>query len=507
MRSKVSSMTDELNRARECGRRTARQIAESAKQTEHRPKFHLASPAGWINDPNGFSFFGGEFHLFFQHHPYSAQWGPMHWGHAVTRDFVRWQDRKTALAPDTISDRDGCFSGTAIDDGGTHLIAYTGVSKSGGEEVQQQCLASGDGETYAKRAENPVITAADVPFPFQKNHFRDPKIWKEGGAYFLAAVLRKTDGRGALALFSSENLRAWKFVSVMDESTGASGMWECPDFFRLDGTDVIIVSPQEMKADEARGFHDGNNSVYMTGTLSRTSFRFARDIRTENGFTAAQIDGGIDFYAPQTALSPDGRRIMIAWMQSWESPVTPENLLWSGMMTFPRELRIRDGRLFQFPAREIERYRTNPRHGTLSFSGGGRTEQSLGAVSGRHLDIELDITPPPGKTGSISFHIAKDGGSYAELKYDAAHGTLFFDRSRTLAPGAISFRRMNVSPCKTDGILRLRLLLDTSSLEAFANGGEAAFTNVFFMPPRAKGIFVCADAGFSLEYSCFGIEA
>lgn len=499
-------MTDDLlKKARDCERRTADRIDSSAEQTEHRPRFHFASPAGWINDPNGFSSFGGEFHLFFQHHPYSAQWGSMHWGHAVTRDFVRWQNKGAALAPDTDADKGGCFSGTAIDDEGTHVIAYTGVVKEGGEELQQQCLAAGSSGTYRKYGRNPVITAADVPFPFQRNHFRDPKIWKEGGAYFLAAALKQMDGRGALALFSSSDLHAWKFVSVMDESTGISGMWECPDFFRLDGTDVIIVSPQEMKADGSRGFHDGNNSVYMAGALNRATFRFERKSLPENGFTAAQIDGGTDFYAPQTAPSPDGRRIMIAWMQSWESPVTPEHLLWSGMMTFPRELRIKNGRLLQSPVREIEQYRTNPRRRTLSFSGGGRTEQGFGGIRGRHLDIGLRIMPPAGRTGSISFQFAKSGGRYAELKYDAGRGTLTFDRSRTLNPGALPLRSMNVQA--EDGALSLRILLDTSSIEAFANGGKSALTGVFFMPRDAQDIAVAADAGFSVECICFDIEA
>lgn len=499
-------MSDALNKAREYEKLAAGRIAAMPQQAELRPHFHFASPAGWINDPNGFSFFGGKCHLFFQYYPYAAQWGAMHWGHAVTDDFVRWQYKGAVLAPDTPADCAGCFSGTAIDDGGQHLIAYTGVIRENGGELQQQCIASGDGETYTKLKENPVVTAESIPFPFQKNHFRDPKIWKENGTYFMAAAVKKENGGGALVLFCSQDLRAWKFVSTADESTaGMSGMWECPDIFHLDGKDIIIISPQEMKENKKLGFHCGNNCVYMTGTLDRASFRFQRDIQPENGFTAAQIDGGIDFYAAQTALSPDGRRILIAWMQNWESCITPKGSLWSGMMTFPRELHLRNGRLCQAPVRELNRFRKSHHHGTLAFSQDSKTEQTLGGIKGRCCDIELTVTVPGRKCGSISFQLAKRGSCFAELKYDANAGTLIFDRSRTPDGGSIPVRSMNVQA--KNGTLFLRLLLDISSLETFINGGEAAFTNTFFISPDSDGIAVTADKGFHLEYDFYSIEA
>ena len=132
------------------------------------------------------------------------------------------------------------------------------------------------------------------------------------------------------------------------------GMWECPDFFTLDGKDIIIVSPQSINACDQKGFHDGTNSVYMTGILDKTSCTFKTDTRKENNFYAAEIDYCIDFYAPQTMLSPDGRRIMIAWLQAWESYITPKDHTWSGMMTMPRELVLKNNRLIQRPVKEYE---------------------------------------------------------------------------------------------------------------------------------------------------------
>ena len=125
--------------------------------------------------------------------------------------------------------------------------------------------------------------------------------------------------------------------------------WDCPDIFNLENRDVIIISPQQVQSDKQKGFHDGNNSVYMTGIFDKEKFTFTKDVRTENNFYAAELDYGIDFYAPQTMQSPDGRRIMIAWLQAWESYLTPKNFSWSGMMTLPRELFFKDDCLYQRP--------------------------------------------------------------------------------------------------------------------------------------------------------------
>ncbi|MGN0756111.1 glycoside hydrolase family 32 protein [Treponema sp.] len=475
------------------------EIQESLKSQQQKfllPAFHAFSPAGWCNDPNGFSFFGGKCHLFFQYHPYSTQWGPMHWGHLCTSDFVRWEILEPALAPDSASDCEGCFSGTAIEFEGRHILVYTGVSKNAkGETLQNQCLSEGDGLCYKKFPHNPVISAADVPFEFQKGDFRDPKLWREDGKFYMACVLKLPDGKGALICFRSENLLDWKFVSVIDKSSGKSGMWECPDIFKLDGKDVVIFSPQEMKADFDNGLHDGNNSVYMIGILKRPEFVFEREMRTENSLDFAQIDGGIDFYAPQTCLVPDGRRIMIAWMQNWESYITPKNYLWSGMMTFPRELELKNGKLFQNPVREILSYRKNCERGVVcGTSGFIKNEFS-------HGDIELELfsdfeNSADCKNSNEKFSLVLSrniaGKNFSvEFTCDFVEQTLFFDRRNSVdGGGKINFRKMKLPPSSFSHEesahgknIFLRILIDTCSMEVFVNGGEAAFTNAFFLIP------------------------
>ena len=152
---------------------------------EQRPAFHATPTIGWMNDPNGFSLYQGEYHLFYLYHPYSNEWGPMHWGHLKTKDFIRWERLPAAMAPDQSYDASGCFSGSAIElPDGRQLLLYTGVQRSHNEEgfiqdIQAQCVAIGDGVDYEKYGENPVLGAADLPEGGSSIDFRDPKIWQE----------------------------------------------------------------------------------------------------------------------------------------------------------------------------------------------------------------------------------------------------------------------------------------------------------------------------------------
>ena len=181
--------------------RKAEEIAEKQIREIDRPAFHLSTRAGWMNDPNGFSFYRGEYHLFYQYYPYDSHWGPMHWGHAVSRDLLKWKYLPAVLAPDMPYDRDGCFSGSAVTlPDGRHLLMYTGVQKEYpvmGNDIQTQCLAIGDGLEYEKYEGNPVLTARDLPEGASPYDFRDPKILElEDGSYQCIMGSRPADGSG-----------------------------------------------------------------------------------------------------------------------------------------------------------------------------------------------------------------------------------------------------------------------------------------------------------------------
>ena len=208
--------------------------------------------------------------------------------------------------------------------------------------------------------------------------------------------------------------------------------------------------------------------------------------------TYSQIDFGIDFYAPETTELPDGRRIMIAWMSSWESPSTPKDYPWSGMMTFPRELRFHENSLIQNPVKEIQLYRKEHRRFEISIKSDGENHlQEIHVPDARHFDSELEF-----KIDSVDTLIFRIGNEshFSELNYCTKSMLLTFDRKNTLnSGGKINSRSVKIPP-KQNGNISLRMLADTNSIEVFANDGLIAFTNVFFLPDDCEGIFILATS-------------
>ncbi len=454
---------------------------------DERPLFHLTPLVGWMNDPNGFCYYKGQYHLFYQYHPFSRQWGPMHWGHAVTTDLLHWTYMPCALAPDTAADAGGCFSGSAVKmPDGRLLLCYTGVQPAGTfrRETQAQCVAVGDGTDFEKSLLNPVIRHAHLPEGYSEFDFRDPKIWRApDGSYRLVVANRHEEREGAILLMESKDALNWRFVGEIDASSVEYGrMWECPDFFPLDGQQVLLVSPQEMHAREE--FHAGYGTVCILGSFDEKDCRFERD-------SVQPVDHGLNFYAPQTLLAPDGRRIMVAWMDNWETcKGAPRRHPWYAQMTVPRELRIENGRLCQLPVREIETlWQDTIRHEQVTL----HEETALPGVQGRLMDMTIALHCEGSSCRRFTLHVAKDPQHYVQIRCDLARGELVFDRSRGGSRRDIAHTR-HVKADARDGVLTLRLLLDKESVELFINGGERAVTSLIPTPLEADRITFAADA-------------
>ena len=465
-------ISEQLRRARAYEARMGALISPA-----ERPLFHLTPTTGWLNDPNGFSVYRGEYHLFYQYHPYSTSWGPMHWGHCKSRDLLRWERLPAALAPDQPYDRDGCFSGSAAETpDGRHLLMYTGRRLEEGREVQAQCLAVGNGENYEKLSANPVITGEQLPPGGSAQDFRDPKLWRDGPRWYAVAGNRAGDGSGEVLLYSSEDLERWRLEGALDRSANQWGkMWECPDFFSLDGQSILLVSPQELEAPGPE-FHNGQEVLCILGGLDGGG-RFIRQ-------SISPVDQGLDFYAPQTALLPDGRRVMIGWMQAAGEPscYVPEGQKWFGQLTLPRELSVRAGRLIQSPVRELEAWRKErvsyenvPLSGSLTLPG----------VSGRTLDMKIALRCRGDGTFTLKF--AQDGHRFTALCFQSGPNLLTLDRTHSGFPCNLVHRR-TVPVRDRAGELELRLILDRFSVEVFVNGGEQVLSATLYTPQEADGI-------------------
>lgn len=285
-----------------------------------RPKLHFTPPSGWCNDPNGLICDGKYYHLFYQHHPHSLKWGPMHWGHARSLDLLSWEHLPIALAPD---ERGAIFSGSAVMDGGDMVLMYTYHAADGTES--QAIARSCDSEflSFHKYEGNPVI-----PNPGFRD-FRDPKIFlsdAQGWHMILAAGDR-------VLFYRSRDLTVWEQRGAFGApDCPVPGIWECPDLFplQLDGEDDKWVLAFSLGLDAAVG---GGKTMYFTGVYKDGAF-------TPDDPLPKPVDNGPDFYAGVTFWGT-GKRIMMAWMNNWAYPDrTPDDLGWRGQMTLPRELSL-----------------------------------------------------------------------------------------------------------------------------------------------------------------------
>lgn len=470
---------------------------------EKSPAFHVTGGIGWINDPNGFAVYKGEYHLFFQYYPYDTKWGPMHWGHVKTKDFIRWERLPVALAPDMPYDKDGCFSGGAVElPDGRHLLMYTGVRSERREDgavesYQTQCVAIGDGVDYEKYEGNPVLTAKDVPEGGSALDFRDPKIWREGDTFYAVMGNRPADGSGSVLLYHSSDALHWTFDGVLAACHNQYGrMWECPDFFHLDGKDVLLTSPQEMTAIGLE-FHPGNGTVCLVGSYDEEKHHLVRE-------ATQAIDYGLDFYAPQTLETLDGRRVMIGWMQNWEtSGCRNESLRFIGQMTIPRELSVRDGRLCQNPVRELESYRgAKVSYHNVMLCG----DTTLQGIRGRMLDMTITIRPGS-ENGYKWFRVkvASDGERFTSIRFKPETNTIRVDRTNSGFPhDIVNVREFLAWPRERE--LKLRFILDRYSMEIFVNDGEQAASFVLYTPAEAASISFASDGMVQMDVEKYDLE-
>ncbi|UOF90058.1 sucrose-6-phosphate hydrolase [Fodinisporobacter ferrooxydans] len=447
-----------------------------------RLKYHFMAPAYWINDPNGLIFYKGYYHLFYQHFPYGSTWGSMHWGHARSKDLVSWEHLPVALAPSEEYDLDecgGCFSGSAVEHDGVLYLIYTGTIIRGDKVIQSQCLAmSDDGIVFKKYERNPVIPA---PPAEGSNDFRDPKVWRHNGKWYMVVGSCK-DGKGKALLYSSEDLRNWSYINVLAESDGSLGsMWECPDLFSLGDKHVLMFSPMGMGE---------KKTIYLIGDMNYDIGRFTWD-------RMGEVDCGFEYYAPQSFVDPQGRRIIIGWSNAWDwmpwfqsfGPTSENN--WCGAMSIPRQISLgSNGYLLFSSIEELKSLRTN--HFRLTDLNVHPCQSVIPVhVRGTSIEILVEIQWASEMLDSFGFQLrcSPDGEQKTTLEYTIARQELIFDRTHSdgFSSGVC---KMKIN--QMDQSLKLHIFVDTCCVEVFVNDGEQVMSNNIYPSIEADGIeFFC----------------
>jgi beta-fructofuranosidase len=447
---------------------------ETVSKQPFRLQYHLMPPTNWMNDPNGMIYFKGKYHVYYQHYPYGTIQGPMYWGHASSNDLVHWQHCPIALAPDTEYDA-SCFSGSAVVSDDVLTFIYTSHDGHRTPKEMQSVATSQDGIHFTKDADNPVLRQPPMGASFD---FRDPKVWSHDGQWYMV-LGSSCDGKGQALLYRSDNLRNWLEVGVVLASNGSYGhMWECPDIYKLGGRDVLAFSPIQSPI---------SRNTLIVGNLDYSSGRF-------DPIKYQEADFGEDFYAMQSMLTPDGRRIMLAWMEKWRDTYVTAREGWIGAMTIMRELSLENNRVWVRPVREMALLR-DVLLTDSSYHVELQTHGHLRNVSGNTLEIcvELDLNNEQCQKGGLRLRTSADGSQETLVYFDRQRQAVICDRSHSGLGSTVETAAPVV--LGQDKKLSLQIFIDRSSIEIFINNGEAVMTNRIYPDFDSTGYDLFAVGG------------
>lgn len=418
----------------------------------NRNKIHLKAPQNWINDPNGFIYYKGSYHLFYQHFPYSPRWGTMHWGHAVSKDLVSWEHQGIAIFPTRYEDQNGCFSGSAIEQDDSLYICYTGVhyNKVNPDDIHmcmndefesaQMMITSKDGYHFDNfHGKNVIIPPIEDRKIGDKTHTRDPKVWRGKDAWYMVLGSKTTDNKGKLLFYRSSDLRSWELINTASKESGFGWMWECPDYFETEGGKVLVISPMGLRKEEGL---EKNHTICMPVEFEEETCTMVIPDHYQ------YLDYGMDLYAPQSTRDAEGRRVLVAWLRM---PMAVDGE-WSGMFCIPRVVEAANGHIYFRVHPNIEKMYTR------------RIDDAEKADSaGYKVSFDLE----EGETADI--------GGY---KICRKENRICTDRSEVF-PKNTNFRMQSSTPEVKEGF-HLDVYVDSNLIEVFINNGEYVISNTVY---------------------------
>ncbi len=478
-------------------------VQPQADREPHRPEYHFSPPSMWMNDPNGMVYLNGEYHLFYQHYPDSTVWGPMHWGHAVSRDMIHWQHLPIALYPDSLG---YIFSGSAVVDKdntsglGTKdnpamvaIFTYHKMEgeKAGRKDYQSQGIAFSvdNGRTWEKYAENPVIKN-----PGDVKDFRDPKVFWHKPSKKWVMILAVGEH---VEFYGSKDLISWNNTGEFGQNyVGHGGVWECPDLFPLKVASqdkwVMLLS---INPGAPLG---GSGTQYFIGNFDGKTFKSDNPTATE-----MWLDYGKDNYAGVTwsnVAESDGRRLFMGWMSNWQyaNLVPTEN--WRNAMTIPRVLRLSNTeqglRLLSEPVKELEAIREEavPLKAQTIEGEVNISEQLPFSITTSEVRLTFDRIQ---QSQDFGIQLSNAQGQKIMIGYEADSNRFYVDRTQS---GKDDFSkdfagRYYAPRLSTQDSLKMHLLIDVASVELFADNGQVVMTDTFFPDENYNQMILYAKNG------------
>lgn len=470
-------------------------VTVTAEEQMYRPNFHFTPKKGWMNDPNGLFYLNGTYHLFFQHTPFQSvpDFSKMHWGHAVSKDLIKWEELTPAIAYD---EKGAIFSGSAVVDkdntsgfgDGTNIpvvaiFTYHNMQKEKAGEIdaQSQAIAYSldNGKTWTKYSNNPVLKNPGI------KDFRDPKVFWDAKRKQWVMGLAAQDRQH---FYGSKNLKDWVFLSEFGKDVGGhGGVWECPDLFpiKIEGTEeekwVLIVNINP------GGSNGGSAAQYFVGDFDGKTFKmdalFTQQLQKEK---VAWLDLGRDNYASVSFDNvPDNKRIIIGWMSNWDYAHQVPTNQWRGTTTIARELKLIKNQehysLISAPVHQLENYTSK-----LVKKKEITANEKVTLAENNEIDLTKSVVELSLKDLGLvtyTFALSNKEGELLTFGINNAEHYLFIDRSKS---GKNNFSDKFYQPL-TKAILDknqkeavFKIILDKTSLEIFFNNGEKVMTDIFF---------------------------
>ncbi len=480
---------------------TYRMTKEQFYGEDYRPAYHYSALRGWASDPNGLIYDEGEYHLFHQ--------DGGRWAHAVSTDLLHWKNLPFALEWNELGH---IWSGSAIadehnasglfDDTGRGLIAYytsyTPTAHNGNQKIGI-AYSSDRGRTWRYPTDRPVVIdnpgkSATDPGGWD---FRDPKVIRDEANNRWVMVV---SGGDHVRLFVSTNLLDWTLTDnfgYADYIRG--GVWECPDLFPLQAADgtvkwVLMISTG------ANPNTEGSDAEYFIGELSPEG-KFVND---NPAGKVLKTDWGKEFYASMSfAGLPQQQRIVMAWMTNWDYAFEQPTGDWKGVLTIPRQLSLvstPDGwRLSQQPVQQLNTLRS-PMLNKQAVELQPDSTNLLAGLSAASYEIEAELRLPEQQpASSFGFRLLENsnGTQFTDVGYTVANHQLLIDRSQSgITDFSPLFRTHQQATLRqTDGIIRLRILVDRSTVEVFADNGQTVFSSIVFPDAASRQMSLYTEGG------------
>ncbi|YCH09775.1 glycoside hydrolase family 32 protein [Arthrobacter sp. alpha11c] len=463
-----------------------------------RPAAHLTAEKNWLNDPNGLVYHDGTYHAFYQYNPRGNSWGNMSWGHSTSKDLVHWEQQPVAMEA---SPQEEIFSGSIVMDKNNAsglgsaqnppmVALYTSAyGKNGalpqGAQAQSVAFSLDNGSTWQKYKGNPVLNLAPT-----NNNFRDPKItWYEPGRYWVMTTV-VADAQ-VVKMFKSTDLLHWDFLSDFSGVGAQGGLWEVPELVQMDVEESTAKKWVMLLSINPGGIAGGSGMQYFVGEFDGTRFTAENAAPADAPLTESQwLDHGADYYAANSISgAPGGKPVLLGWMGNWDYaqhvPTTP----WRGSMAIPRELTLVRGQkrlelrsAIAGVAREALERSGEMRSKNLTV---GLEAQDLGAdFASRTQLIELEMDLTSAREAGILLRRSADGSAGLRISYNKEKRTVKVDRSKAgtsnFSEKFSPYHEVALPSSGSDGKVRLRILLDSSSVEVFAQDGAAVISDIFF---------------------------